>query len=50
VVVRALEALQFEMHSSGYITNFPVVIVLPASNEVECNVPHADKCITVCHC
>jgi len=50
VVVVALEALQFEMHSSGCITNIPVVILLPAGNKVECNVPHANKCVAVCHC
>jgi hypothetical protein len=41
---------QFEMHSSGSSTNIPVLILPTAGNKVDQNVPHADKCLAVCHC
>ena len=49
MVVGALGALEFEIHSSGRMRNIPVVIVPTASNEIEYNVPHADKCVAVGH-
>jgi hypothetical protein len=50
VIVGAREALKFEVCGSGRITDVPVLIVLTAGNKVEYNVPHADKCVAMCHC